>query len=334
MRTASTSSAPVATASTSNPQLVSLNVTTNAPRSTVAAFAADPTSCAQARAFVRESLERLQIDPRLVDVIVLVASELVTNAVLHAHAGPVVTVHSDDDSVRLEVEDSSEMFPLVRGYGSDAVTGRGLDVVDASASNWGVEVTQNGKTIWAVFKVHDTDEQVDEEPFVSAGTGAANIDADAPDTYEVVFRDVPVDDYLQLEQHHEALLREFELLLIGLETDTTNTQLDPAVITLVREVQPILSARLSALRPQVAAARTAGKSHCDLRGYCNNALIIWTKHFERLMDDADRLSHEGLLLTAPASSVVVEMRQWFLDEMMRQFVDRLPPRPAPSFHHS
>ena len=306
---------------------------TGSTRSSVAAFAADPTSCAHARTFVRDALGDLQIEARMVDVIVLVASELVTNAVLHAHAGPVVTVHSEPGLVRLEVEDSSDMFPLVRGYSPDAVTGRGLDVVEATATNWGVEITQNGKTVWAVFDLNaDPKKASNNGRLKSSISNAENIDPAARDSYQVVFRDIPIDAYMLLEQHHEALLREFELLLIGLDTDTASSSLDPAVIALVREVHPVLSARLTELRPQVAQARAEGKYIVDLYGHCNNALINWTKHFERLMNEADRLSQAGLLLTGPTPPVVVEMRQWFLEEMMRQFVDRLPPRPAPAFH--
>ncbi len=304
----------------------------NAPRSTVAAFAADPTSCSQARAFVRDSLASMGIDSKVADVAVLVASELVTNAVLHAHAGPVVTVHNEKTAVRIEVEDSSEMFPLVRGYSTDAVTGRGLDVIEASASNWGVVTTQNGKTVWAEFQLDSAAHPgVAEMP--PRSTTAFNVaGGDAPDGFPILFRDVPVDAYLLLEQHHEALLREFELLMIGMESESTkNTRIDPAVVALVKKVHPILSARLSSLRPQIAGARAEGRTHCDMNAVCDDSLIEWSGHFERLMAEAERLSREGLLLTSPAPPVVLALRHWFLDEMMRQYVDRIPPRRAPVF---
>ena len=73
----------------------------------------------------------------------LVASELVTNAVLHG-TGPIVfRADRRGDRLRIEVEDAmNRMGPP--GDGS-----RGLDLVAGLAAAWGVHRHGPGKTVWA-----------------------------------------------------------------------------------------------------------------------------------------------------------------------------------------
>jgi hypothetical protein len=55
--------------------------------------------------------------------------------------------------VRIGVEDQSSDQPSVRRYESDAVTGRGLALVEQLASSWGVETTPSGKVVWCEIDV-------------------------------------------------------------------------------------------------------------------------------------------------------------------------------------
>ena len=80
-------------------------------------------------------------------------SELLANAVLHAPGPARVVVERDEDGVRLEVRDTSPVPPLRRASGSAATTGRGLNLVDALCSRWGVSERTDGepgKTVWCV----------------------------------------------------------------------------------------------------------------------------------------------------------------------------------------
>ena len=84
------------------------------------------------------------------DDAVLVLSELVTNAIVHAAAGCTVEVRHRDDLLRLEVRDRSPQAPVMRLVGPSDVGGRGLHVVDAVAEAWGWEPTADGKRVWAI----------------------------------------------------------------------------------------------------------------------------------------------------------------------------------------
>jgi anti-sigma regulatory factor (Ser/Thr protein kinase) len=114
----------------------------------------DAASPGAARRFVTECLDRVSGAP--VDVAVLLTSELVTNAVLHAGTPMVVTVTSGAGLVRVAVRDGSAALPVVRYYDRGASTGRGLQLVETLARRWGVETDGASKTVW--FEVASPDE--------------------------------------------------------------------------------------------------------------------------------------------------------------------------------
>jgi len=82
--------------------------------------------------------------------VLLVASELVTNAVIHAPQGAVdLTVTVADSVVRIEVVDCSRVLPEPHRPTDEGTNGRGLLLVDAVADTWGAELGPSGKRVWA-----------------------------------------------------------------------------------------------------------------------------------------------------------------------------------------
>ena len=79
----------------------------------------------------------------------LVLSELVTNAMLHARAGCTIEVQHHDDLLRLDVRDPSPAPPTIGSATPDDIGGRGLRLVAAIAQAWGWEPTDGGKRVWA-----------------------------------------------------------------------------------------------------------------------------------------------------------------------------------------
>ncbi|MGK4580903.1 SpoIIE family protein phosphatase [Kitasatospora sp. HPMI-4] len=114
-------------------------------------------SAAAARGFVRDALLGWGL-PEVVDDAVVLVSELVTNAVVHAGTAAEVACLREEDSVRIEVTDrhperglpsfanvpaSSDRYADPDGEG-----GRGLLMCSALASRWGVEYATGQKTVW------------------------------------------------------------------------------------------------------------------------------------------------------------------------------------------
>lgn len=78
----------------------------------------------------------------------LMTSELVTNAVLHGGGRLTFGVHTDSRRCRVEVGDDDAGRPRLQAAGEVAEGGRGMLIVDALASDWGVIDGATGKVVW------------------------------------------------------------------------------------------------------------------------------------------------------------------------------------------
>jgi anti-sigma regulatory factor (Ser/Thr protein kinase) len=107
---------------------------------------ADPASVRAARTIVGEMAASGPGEPA--QLATLLTSELVTNAVLHAGTSFQLRVVLSEGALRVEVTDASSAVPVVKHYDESAPTGRGLRMVSTSASRWGVDRTDEGKTVW------------------------------------------------------------------------------------------------------------------------------------------------------------------------------------------
>ncbi|MEU2270062.1 SpoIIE family protein phosphatase [Streptomyces olindensis] len=110
-------------------------------------------SVASARSFVRDTLQGWGFAD-IVDDAVVLTSELVTNAVVHAGTSADVLCLRSDEGVRIEVADRypEREIPLqgaaVNMGSPDREGGRGLQLCAALAGRWGVEYTPTHKTVW------------------------------------------------------------------------------------------------------------------------------------------------------------------------------------------
>ena len=110
-------------------------------------LAADLTSARQARSFVDECLARWDAGDAI-DTVVLLVSELVTNAVLHAGSEVDLSVRLLPDAVRVEVVDTSPVIPSPQEADEADTSGRGLAIMDAMAAAWGIDPLPDGKRVW------------------------------------------------------------------------------------------------------------------------------------------------------------------------------------------
>lgn len=89
--------------------------------------------------------------PELADDAELLTGELLVNVLLHTEGGAVLTLEVLPEPVRrvrLSVQDRSSAWPRRRTPGEAATSGRGLLLLDALASRWGVEPRGEGKAVW------------------------------------------------------------------------------------------------------------------------------------------------------------------------------------------
>lgn len=106
---------------------------------------------ALARRFVKRALERWGVRSEI-QLVELLVSELVTNSIVHARSDVEVSVMVASDLARVAVFDSSLEPPVRRLERPDAASGRGLLMLDALSSAWGIDFTSRGKSVWFEIK--------------------------------------------------------------------------------------------------------------------------------------------------------------------------------------
>ncbi|MEU3858736.1 ATP-binding protein [Streptomyces sp. NPDC028722] len=114
-----------------------------------------PTAVGTARHVVRDLLTAWSVPEDARDDVVLVVSELVTNALVHA-AGEWIgcRLTAVADRVRIEVEDQANggpALPVARRPGPDDPHGRGLLLVGTLSHDWGVTAVpgRRARVVWA-----------------------------------------------------------------------------------------------------------------------------------------------------------------------------------------
>ena len=109
-----------------------------------------PRNVSIARHAVADLLDRAGgIPAEVVEDVVLLVSELVTNVVLHARTTVRVMARADGRRVIVAIgDDDPHNVPRRRDRGLSAPTGRGLRLLDLLASSWGVEVGAASKVVW------------------------------------------------------------------------------------------------------------------------------------------------------------------------------------------
>lgn len=133
---------------------------TVAPVTRRAPLPGDARSPALARALARDVVEECGLTA-IADEVALLTTELATNAVVHAGTAMQIEVVGDGDGVTVRVTDGSRgvlgtsvlgpaLPPSMMSEG-----GRGLQLVDSLASEWGVAYGRQGKSVWFRLNVDD-----------------------------------------------------------------------------------------------------------------------------------------------------------------------------------
>ncbi|WP_315096946.1 ATP-binding protein [uncultured Cellulomonas sp.] len=115
---------------------------------------------APTRHWARERLTEAGVDDGRLELLVLLVSEVVTNAVAHADPPVTLRVHVDDQRTRVEVTDGVRDVPVVRDPPPTALGGRGVMFVDRLASSWGTceEEGDAAKAVWFELRHDDVSE--------------------------------------------------------------------------------------------------------------------------------------------------------------------------------
>ena len=144
-----------------------------------------PSSVPTARRFV-ESILTSWGHPEQGWTAALLVSELSANCTLHARTDFTVRVELSGEQVRLQVTDGSLRAPAVRDYGATATTGRGLRLVDELSNQWGVDLHDDGKTVWVELRSAGSAPGSEDEESLDVDALLAAFGEDDPDEGDVI----------------------------------------------------------------------------------------------------------------------------------------------------
>jgi len=274
----------------------------------------------------------------------LACTELVTNAVLHAHSAVSVTVEVRPSEVYVAVSDTSPDFPRQRTGDDRATTGRGMLLVARLVTEHGVQRDDEGKTVWFSIRTppDGPDDEESTEDLLAMWDDTAELDEDggsmatptagdrprsisAVGGAGVMLLGVPATLWLAAEEHHRTLLRELVLYLAEHPSADVDMAAADAAETRLADV----------VSAAIERARTAGRARRPLPAG-HPAELPWVpdtvdvdidvhpealRHFAALQDALDlaqRLAATGDLLARPGLPEIVAVRDWACEQVLAQ----------------
>ncbi|HTW98106.1 MAG TPA: ATP-binding protein, partial [Acidimicrobiales bacterium] len=269
------------------------------------------------------------------DVAVLLASEVVTNALLHAGTAVTVTLELGGHELRVEVADRSPLPPVRRQLGPGAPMGRGLLILDSLATSWGVDLDpdRSGKVLWFVLdrlalattlRHEQPLRPLTPEPGPPEGWRRCRL------------LGTPVAVFERCLEDHGSLVRELRMLedtlrgAHGAEPDALGALVaeiaGTSIATLWRAITTACEqAMAESARHEIADADAAGLDTADLDTVlpegASEAAALLDQFFERV----DRVWVPGWRLLSPRPGATSQaLRRWLLDEVRRQGAGKAP----------
>lgn len=258
----------------------------------------------------------------LIDDVSLSATELATNATLHSGSPYFeVELSADDAAVRVAVVDRGAISAQaianrggaaasVEALDGESMTGRGLFLVSALASAWGVEDLPGGTRVWAEFMTG----AADYTPAAPRVSGAVE-SVDGPDVRVIELRGCPPELLLA----HDANLADIarELRLFGAShRDEGMVEAAEQIVEIVRSS----AVSWDAARLVARQGMLDGRAEVDVAIAPADAADLPRKVqvLRRAVGAAEAMMARGLLMTLPAPDPVQEWRDWVEDEMVGQ----------------
>lgn len=301
---------------------------------------AQPASVPAVRRFVNDALTGWGCET-LADEVGLCVTELATNATLHSgssyfhleleeRAGAVRVAVADTgmepvDVLARQPELSDAFLDELTAEGASA-TGRGMFLVSALATTWGIDELPDGKRVWAEFHPEAEEEP---DPTGAQVTHSPERPAPAmePAAWAVVrFRDCPA----ALLVAHDDNLAEYtrELQLIG------DRLAEPSYQRLASTLSGYVAQHAANWDPARLIAHQAvreGVELVDIDVLATRDIRASIGLLRALVGEAESLSRAGRLMTLPAPEPVQRLRDWLEGEFIAQVEDGAEPLPYPDW---
>ncbi|MCA1824964.1 MAG: SpoIIE family protein phosphatase [Frankia sp.] len=273
-----------------------------------------------ARRHVARALQEAQLDDLVGDAQTVV-TELVTNALLHGAPPVQLAVQVNNVVARIEVFDSSRATPVRGRIGGEGMTGRGLLIVEALASQWGVQSTAHGKAVWAELPagapVDRPELSVDELITLWSLPDDAAAAERTDQLYDVHLAKVPTDLLLAAKTHVDNLVREFTLATAGAESGLT-AQVPEHLAELIDSVVRRFSIARQEIKRQALDAAARGLHRVALNLQLPLSAADAAQDYLHALDEADAYCRAARLLTLESPPQYRVFRRWYVEELVSQ----------------
>lgn len=276
----------------------------------------------------------------LIEDVSLCVTELSTNATLHSASKFFeVELRSVDESVRVAVLDNGRAAAdslaakahlrsaVLDDVGADAAstTGRGMFLVSALASSWGIDELPGGTRVWAEFQQEPSYEP--HAPVVTHSDQPSRHEALNPDDWFVVrFLDCPAALLLEHDDNLAEYMR--ELQLIG---STGDHQPSGKLADLMGSHVQKHAVNWDAARLMAHEAVREGREFTDIDVLAPKEVVDDIRFLRRLIDEVEAMSAAGELITLPAGPATQGVRDWLESEFIAQAESGRAPVAYPAF---
>lgn len=267
----------------------------------------------------------------------LIVAELATNALLHGAPPVRLRLRSADSRIRIEIEDTGRTIPVRVRQSTQAMTGRGLQLVEAIAAEWGVSPSDGGKTVWAEVLEDEIDAAVEADPArlleafeIDALLAAWQDDDLAAGAFTVELGSVPTELLLQAKGHIDNIVRE---LTLASHAGTGSQALAPEMTALIQSVTKDFADARAEIKRQALLAAERGEPFTELVLTMPLSAAEAGERYLQALDQADRFARTARLLTlAPPRSHRL-FREWYVRAIVEQLraagSGETPPAPTP-----
>ncbi|MHB2024730.1 MAG: SpoIIE family protein phosphatase, partial [Mycobacteriales bacterium] len=319
---------------------------------------ADGERIADARRATRAAVTEADLAP-CADDAELVVSELVTNALLYGLPPVFVRLTANGGSLLIEVSDGSREPPVppeASSPGNEWMTGRGLALVAAVASAWGVRPQGDGKTVWARLSAGPAGVpqggqaqggqaqggqaqgqaqggqaqggQAQGQAQGESRLAATELDAvlsrssddfpsGAQPRYTVALPDVPTDLLLAAKRHVDNVIREFALAAAGAAAGVTEL-VPPHLTQLIEAVTNDFSEARQSIKRQAMAAAASGQQRTRLVLHLPASAASAGERYLDGLDQVDSYARAARLLTLATPPEHRAFRRWYVTTLVAQ----------------
>jgi hypothetical protein len=226
-----------------------------------------------------------------------------------------VRVRGTAEHPRVEVHDGSSELPLMPtdDEANDDLLltfGRGLGIVARCSVAWGVDLEEDGKTVWFT-----PSSAPGGDPVEGVVTGEQTVvrPAPSPDEMRIDVVGVPLRMFVDFQRHYRELRREVRLLSLAHGNDYPLARdLSELFGQLERDLREGIGAE------QIDQALASGAATADLHVAMPRESAATIGRFMELLDLADAFCREKRLLSLARTPDQQRFQRWFLSEFVRQ----------------